>query len=169
MTDVISTKEQIHSFIDNLEVALNLYGGNVKCNRIILYGMGGSAISNDVVSDYCMERSNIPITVIKGSALPAWADGNTLVITSSYSGNTLETLEAYGNAKKRRCKVICHQYCGCKWQCLLHKPCHIPHIRIFCRRTHWKTLCIPDAGKRRRAFYYGDADRAGKTNRILSS
>lgn len=106
MDDVIPTAEQIHRFVDDLETSLKFHVGNIKCDNILLYGMGGSAISNSIVADYCFERSKIPITVIKGPFLPKWANENTLAILSSYSGNTMEIVEAYGIARSRKCMVI---------------------------------------------------------------
>ena len=56
--------------------------------------MGGSAIGGDVVSVIEKERINVPFFICRGYSVPNWVNNNTLVICSSYSGNTEETLAA---------------------------------------------------------------------------
>ena len=75
-------------------------------NSIIITGMGGSAIAGDVLRSYLSEITNLRVEVNRGYKLPRWADENTLVIVSSYSGNTEETISAYKNAMKKKCKVL---------------------------------------------------------------
>jgi glucose/mannose-6-phosphate isomerase len=78
-----------------------------KFNKIIICGMGGSAIGGDLLRSYCMYESRTPIFVNRNYRLPAYADENTLIISSSYSGNTEETLSVYAEAVKKNCKIIC--------------------------------------------------------------
>ena len=67
-------------------------------DKILVLGMGGSAIGGDLVRRLLMGESKAPITVLREYALPAWVDARTLVVASSYSGNTEETLSAFGQA-----------------------------------------------------------------------
>jgi glucose/mannose-6-phosphate isomerase len=60
--------------------------------------MGGSAIGGDLVRRLLVDESRAPITVLREYNLPAWVDARTLVVASSYSGNTEETLSAFGQA-----------------------------------------------------------------------
>lgn len=64
--------------------------------QIVIAGMGGSAIGADLLAAYLAPQVRIPLIVWRGYDLPAYAHGeHTLVIASSHSGNTEETLSAY--------------------------------------------------------------------------
>ncbi len=78
---------------------------NIK--NIIICGMGGSAIGGDLLRSTLQYETKIPIFVNRNYRLPSFVDENTLVIASSYSGNTEETLSAYGKAKEKGCRIIC--------------------------------------------------------------
>ena len=107
MTEVIPTSKQLHDFIDDLEKCLGYeYEGKIDCDRIVLCGMGGSAISGNIVADCCLALSKIPIIVSMNACLPNWVDEKTLLVVSSYSGNTLETLEAYKQSLSIGCKRV---------------------------------------------------------------
>lgn len=75
-------------------------------HQILVCGMGGSAIGGDLIKAYALAECPVPIQVHRGYGLPRWANDKTLVIASSYSGNTEESLDAYTEAKTRRCKVL---------------------------------------------------------------
>lgn len=75
--------------------------------RVVICGMGGSAIGGDVLAAFAAEHLALPITVSRGYHLPGWViDDSTLVIVSSYSGNTEETLSAYEQATQSGAQVI---------------------------------------------------------------
>lgn len=57
--------------------------------------MGGSAIGGDIVRRLALAESKLPVWVHRDYGLPAFVDASTLVIASSYSGNTEETLSAF--------------------------------------------------------------------------
>src|SRR5215216_4311118 len=76
-------------------------------NKIIITGLGGSAVGGDLLRSYLQYETKIPIFVNRNYSLPAFADSNTLVIASSYSGGTEETLSAYEDAKAKGCKILC--------------------------------------------------------------
>ena len=80
---------------------------NALVNSVIITGMGGSAIAGDVLKTYLADITNMRIEVNKKYELPKWADENTLVIVSSYSGNTEETVSAYRDAIRKKCHVLC--------------------------------------------------------------
>jgi glucose/mannose-6-phosphate isomerase len=69
--------------------------------RIVLAGMGGSALAAEFVRSWLSDRLPLPIEIIRDYDLPKYVDGTTLVIASSYSGNTEETLSALEQAKER--------------------------------------------------------------------
>jgi glucose/mannose-6-phosphate isomerase len=75
--------------------------------NIVLAGMGGSAIGGDLLKTYLSPVLQVPFNVNRHYSLPAYVDRNSLVIISSYSGNTEETLEAYREAVDRKAKILC--------------------------------------------------------------
>jgi glucose/mannose-6-phosphate isomerase len=75
-------------------------------HSIVVAGMGGSAIAGDISRGYLLESIQIPFLVCRHYKLPGFVNKRTLVICSSYSGNTEETLSAYDDAMGRGAKVI---------------------------------------------------------------
>ena len=73
---------------------------------IVIAGMGGSAIAGDLIKSYLWDVTEVPIIVCRHYKLPAFVNKKTLVICSSYSGDTEETLSAYDDAMIRGAKVI---------------------------------------------------------------
>ncbi|MBI4722747.1 MAG: bifunctional phosphoglucose/phosphomannose isomerase [Candidatus Stahlbacteria bacterium] len=76
-------------------------------SNIVICGMGGSAISGDLLAGYLQDEINVPIIVNRGYELPHFVDKNSLIFISSYSGNTEETLSAYNEAIRRTKNIIC--------------------------------------------------------------
>ncbi len=77
-------------------------------SQIVIAGMGGSAIGGDLLASYVADLVDIPVFVHRDYDLPAWAkEKKTLVIATSHSGNTEETLSAYEQAKKNGCQLFC--------------------------------------------------------------
>lgn len=77
-----------------------------KINTIIITGMGGSGIGGTLVQEYAMQTSSLPIFINKSYHLPAFANAQTLLIASSYSGNTEETLSCFSEAIQKKCPII---------------------------------------------------------------
>jgi glucose/mannose-6-phosphate isomerase len=69
-------------------------------------GMGGSAVSGDVVRSVFLERLGLPVEVSRSPVLPEHCGSHTVVVCSSYSGNTAETLSAFRSAMERGCRVL---------------------------------------------------------------
>ncbi len=88
---------------DKIDFAEGLKG---KFNKIVFSGLGGSAIGADLVKGYVCGECKFPIIVNRDYTLPAFVDKETLLIISSYSGNTEETLSAYQEGKKRGAKIV---------------------------------------------------------------
>jgi glucose/mannose-6-phosphate isomerase len=75
--------------------------------QVVIAGMGGSAIGADLLASYCAPLAPIPVFVHRDYRLPLFARGEeTLVICSSHSGNTEETLDAFDAARESGCRVI---------------------------------------------------------------
>lgn len=72
--------------------------------RIILCGMGGSSWYTDVINDLYSYLP--PITVNRDYVLPSWVDKDVLVIISSYSGNTEESLANLEQALEREVQIV---------------------------------------------------------------
>ena len=76
-------------------------------DRVVIAGMGGSAIGGSLLAALMAPVSTIPIAVVRDYDLPAFAIGsNTLVIASSYSGDTEETLSVFEQARARECQLL---------------------------------------------------------------
>jgi glucose/mannose-6-phosphate isomerase len=69
--------------------------------------MGGSAIGGDMLVDYLSEELKVPLTVNREYTLPAFVGRDTLVIVSSYSGNTEETVSAFQDAIRKKARILC--------------------------------------------------------------
>jgi glucose/mannose-6-phosphate isomerase len=75
--------------------------------RIVIAGMGGSAIGADLLAAYALQTCPLPVMVHRDYDLPAFADGpGTLVIASSHSGDTEETLDAFEAAAEAGCSLL---------------------------------------------------------------
>ncbi len=70
-------------------------------DAIVVLGMGGSAIGGDLVRTLVQQECSVPILVNRDYDLPAFINEHTMVIASSYSGDTEETLFAFAEALER--------------------------------------------------------------------
>jgi glucose/mannose-6-phosphate isomerase len=86
--------------------ASNLEPANFEnIDHIVFAGMGGSGAIGDLFASI-LSKTNIHVSVVKGYLLPKTVDENTLVVTTSVSGNTVETLTVLDSAQKLNCKKI---------------------------------------------------------------
>ncbi len=75
--------------------------------RLVVAGMGGSAIGADLVASAVLQTCTVPVFVHRDYGLPAFAKGReTLVVLSSHSGNTEETLASFDAAVANQCNMI---------------------------------------------------------------
>ena len=77
-----------------------------KISSVVILGMGGSAIGGDMVRGLALAESKLPVWVHRDYGLPASVDRNTLVVASSYSGNTEETLSGFTRSLETPCKKL---------------------------------------------------------------
>ncbi len=82
-------------------------GGIGQTTAVVVCGMGGSAMAADLVLAYLGSQLTVPLTVVRGYQLPNYVGATSLVIASSYSGNTEETLAAFRDAASRGAKRLC--------------------------------------------------------------
>jgi glucose/mannose-6-phosphate isomerase len=97
--DILELRDHLLDALDRVESAalapVDAPGG------LIVAGMGGSAIGGRLALGVLAGRLRRPLVVSDGYALPGWAGPGTLVLCSSYSGGTEETLAAYDDAGAR--------------------------------------------------------------------
>lgn len=75
--------------------------------QVVISGMGGSAIGADLLAAFAAPTCPVPIIVHRDYGLPAFAKGkDTLVIASSHSGNTEETLDSFDAARESGCQIL---------------------------------------------------------------
>ena len=78
-----------------------------EIRQVVLCGMGGSAIGADLAVHYAQPMARAALHVWREYDLPAWARGpETLVIASSHSGNTEETLTAFQAARSGGARIV---------------------------------------------------------------
>jgi glucose/mannose-6-phosphate isomerase len=78
-----------------------------ELRSVTFCAMGGSAAAGDVVVSAYEDRARVPMRTVRGYRLPSWCRGpGSLVVCISYSGNTEETLSAYGEAHARGCSLV---------------------------------------------------------------
>lgn len=76
-----------------------------QITRVVVAGMGGSALAALLVKSWLKSEMTVPFEVVRTYELPEYVDYNTLVIASSYSGNTEETISALTEAKAKNAQV----------------------------------------------------------------
>lgn len=107
----------IHNLPEQIEEALRLaHGFRFPCkiapNNIVIAGMGGSAMSGDILRALSFYEGKIPVEVFRERFVPTYVDCNSLVLIVSYSGNTQETIEAFKSAHSKGACVMTFSTCG---------------------------------------------------------
>jgi len=132
----------IHRFYDRWsEIAKESFESKFDCrnfkevSHIVFAGMGGSGTIGDIFSAL-LSKTNIHVNVVKGYVLPQTVNSKTLVIVTSVSGNTSETLSILDSANKKGCDVIAFSSGGImKDYCLENKIEHITVKKYHSPRT----------------------------------
>lgn len=103
----------IDAFADQLKEAMaigqsaNLKPSDRNITSVVITGLGGSGIGGKIVSQLVAGEAKVPFTLYSNYDLPAHVGPSTLVIASSYSGNTEETLGALEDALAKGAEVAC--------------------------------------------------------------
>jgi len=109
----LEMKELIEAFPEQLLEAIQIGKKSrftehkADINNVLIAGLGGSGIGGSIVAEIVSDKANVPINVTKGYFIPAYINENSLVIISSYSGNTEETVNAMQLALAKKAKVVC--------------------------------------------------------------
>jgi glucose/mannose-6-phosphate isomerase len=107
---------------------------------VCVCGMGGSAIGGDLVRSYWEPDSPVATIVVRSDRLPAYVNRFWLVIGSSYSGNTAETLAAVGEARERGCQILALTSGG--------------QLAEWAAQSDWPMVCVPGGLMPRAALGY---------------
>ena len=92
------------------ELAKNAFNDDVNSvsyegiDHIVFSGMGGSGALSDIFAAI-LSKTDTHVCVVKGYHLPKTVDSNTLVVTTSISGNTEETLSILSSALEQKCRI----------------------------------------------------------------
>ncbi|MBK7818835.1 MAG: bifunctional phosphoglucose/phosphomannose isomerase [Sphingobacteriaceae bacterium] len=105
-------KALVESFTEQLKAAKNIASKAVisksgSIQNIIVTGLGGSGIGGTILNELVNDSCSVPIMINKDYFLPAFANANTLLIVSSYSGNTEETVQVMNEAISRKVQIVC--------------------------------------------------------------
>jgi glucose/mannose-6-phosphate isomerase len=107
MDDLIANfTQQLKRAIEIGESA-RLRKNKVPFRNILVSGLGGSGIGGTIISNVLRDDLSIPLIVNKEYQIPTFVNESTLVIISSYSGNTEETLSAMMQAAKKGAHIVC--------------------------------------------------------------
>ena len=99
VNNLVKQGEQIWNDYKELVYSSKYY----QVENIVVCGMGGSSLPAHILKSAYNTR--IPLQIVEGYTLPAWANEKTLVILSSYSGETEETLSCAVHAEENRCVI----------------------------------------------------------------
>ena len=108
----IDTKLMYQTYDKWPEIAESSYNSELQkidleeIGDFVFVGMGGSGAINELFSSL-LTKSKIHVSVVKGYHLPKTVNSKTLVVATSVSGNTDETLSVLDNAVNEKCKIIC--------------------------------------------------------------
>jgi glucose/mannose-6-phosphate isomerase len=106
-------KELIASFTAQLRQAVDIGEkasfkvAPTPVKNVVISGLGGSGIGGSLISQIVEQEAKVPVVINKDYFLPAFVGPETLVIISSYSGNTEETLNSLDLAIERGAKIVC--------------------------------------------------------------
>ena len=78
-----------------------------EIRNVVITGLGGSGIGGSIVSQLTDQEIRVPLVVNKDYFLPSFVNEHSLVVVSSYSGNTEETLAAMDSAREKGAKIVC--------------------------------------------------------------
>jgi glucose/mannose-6-phosphate isomerase len=120
-------------------------------HAVAVLGMGGSAIGGDLVRGIWGDRLRVPVEVVRGYDLPAWIGPTTLVVASSHSGTTEETIRTFEQAAARRAATAVISTGGT--------------LLEVARRAKLPLLSFPGGGQPRASVGYGLTLLAGLLER----
>lgn len=136
----------IQAFSSNISEALEIAAGatfvkpNQDIRNIVICGMGGSGIGGKIVAQWVQNSCSVPVLSVQDYTLPAFVDKHSLVIGSSYSGNTEETLFALEDAKTKGASII--------------GICSGGALAEFCKSNQYQYVIVPGGNPPRTALAF---------------
>lgn len=138
--------ELIDAFPNNLKEALKIAKTNPleksypKFDHIVICGLGGSGIGGKLVSGWFRDQLPIPVELCQTYELPKYVGKRTLLIASSYSGNTEETLSAVEEGHKKGAYILAITSGG--------------KLAEFCCQFNYEFILIPSGNPPRTQLAY---------------
>jgi len=86
--------------------ALKIPNNYKKVQNVVLMGMGGSALGTHIIKSVFGQELKLPVEIVNDYSVPNYINQKTLVIASSYSGSTEETIAGIALAKKKKAKIL---------------------------------------------------------------
>lgn len=102
----IAQCKQIHAIVEKADLTSYSQANFKNLSSLIFSGMGGSAYGGHIATSLFKDELPIPLYVNSDYGLPYFADCDSIVILTSYSGNTEETIASYVSAKNLNAKII---------------------------------------------------------------
>lgn len=136
----------ITAFTQNIEEAIaiakasKIHPAETEIRNIVICGMGGSGIGGKLVSQWVQQEIDIPVILCQDYTLPNFVDKYSLVVGSSYSGNTEETLAALESAKERGAIIKCISSGGT--------------LEFFCKDNQYDIIIVPGGNQPRAAIAF---------------
>lgn len=128
-------KNLIDNFPSNLKEALEIASKNPlkksypAFTNIMICGLGGSGIGGKLVAGWLANELDIPVNFCQDYTLPKYVNNKTLVIASSYSGDTEETLSAVEQAHTKGAYIIAVTSGG--------------KLAEYCNKHHYEYILVP--------------------------
>jgi glucose/mannose-6-phosphate isomerase len=120
------------------EVKLSIPADGIR--NVVICGMGGSGIGGRIVAQWISSTCPVPILSLQDYEVPAFVGKDTLVIGSSYSGNTEETLIAAEECRRRGARFI--------------GICSGGKMEDFCRNNDYDVIIVPGGNPPRTAIAF---------------
>ena len=139
-------KQLIKSFPHQIKEALDIAAkasfkkSKSRIENVVICGLGGSGIGAKIVANWVQDEMKLPVILVNDYTLPAFASEQTLVIASSYSGNTEETLMAVESAHKNGCFIFGITSGGA--------------LQAFCNENGYDCVIVPGGNPPRSAVAY---------------
>ena len=127
---------------DAIEIAktTNLNPKISEIRNVLICGLGGSGIGGSIVKDIVSTKASVPISATKDYSIPNFVDKHTLVIASSYSGNTEETLCAIEKCRDKKAEIAVITSGG--------------KLKSIAKENNYNTIIIPAGNPPRAMFGY---------------
>ncbi len=97
--------KQINHALNDIQFT-SLHAPSTRIDSVIIVGMGSSLIAYKLIESLYSEYLAKPTFCVNTPSIPTWANKNTLVILSSYSGSSIETLQCARDAVKQGCITV---------------------------------------------------------------